>query len=210
MRSVCYARYLHPTPPAPALPARLTWQDAGFPQGAHWRSPEPAGPSLSHTRRKRSRAQGHAHVITQVPSARDLLLLNNTFDVLPRSRKVECTDARCDHISLRETAALGVCPGDRQLPSPPLRRGGATHPGPLFVPPVSTKSIYKFWLPSVRYEAGGFGSPASRLVAPRRRPAEDPRLLDAQGPPCEAGMPKAGYCPGRNLTTRARIPPDSF
>ena len=31
-----------------------------------------------------------------------------------------------------------------------------------------------------------------------------------RAPPCEAGTPEAGSCPGRNLTTRARIPPDSF
>ena len=31
-----------------------------------------------------------------------------------------------------------------------------------------------------------------------------------KAPPCEAGEPGAGACPGRNLTTRARIPSHSF
>ena len=58
---------------------------------------------------KRSRARGHACAFARSrgcqASARDLHSFTNTSDVLPRSRKVECTEARCDHTFIREIAA---------------------------------------------------------------------------------------------------------
>ena len=58
---------------------------------------------------KRSRARGHACAFARSrgcqASARDLHSFTNTSDVLPRSRKVECTEARCDNRSIREIAA---------------------------------------------------------------------------------------------------------
>ena len=57
---------------------------------------------------KRSRARGHACAFARSrgcqASARDLHSFTNTSDVLLRSRKVECTEARCDNISIREIA----------------------------------------------------------------------------------------------------------
>ena len=42
----------------------------------------------------------------------------------------------------------------------------------------------------------GFGSSGGCSVAPRRRPAEDPLLLDSQGPPLRGGHAGSGVLPG--------------
>ena len=132
----CAVRVAHPAPPV-----QRCWSgSAGGSWAPHWvliRAPR--GPRRAELGTKRSRSPGQAHASTWVSSARDFLLLNNTFDVLPRSRKVECTDARCDHTSLRVLAALGACPRDRQsalpgpfpLPSLSEKTLPLTHPGPL-------------------------------------------------------------------------------
>ena len=90
---------------------------------------------------KRSRSPGHTHARTRRAYGTFFLPLHLTRHSAPA--RLSARTARRDHPSLRITAALGACPGDRRRappgPFPPLlllqKTLPLSHPGPFVVPP---------------------------------------------------------------------------
>ena len=92
---------------------------------------------------------------------------------------------------------------------PPLSGGGGpTHSGPLFVPYLLSMCMVSFRLPVERQVSSVLLQAALWLLAAGLRGIRG--CSTRKAPPCEAGGPRAGPCPGRNLSTRAGILSESF